>query len=56
MAAVIVQIQGIKDVSENHTMNGVKLSFFQLCIFKNIENQIQSIVYIVYVLCIFFKN
>lgn len=42
MAAVIVQIQGIKDVSENHKANGVKLSFFQHYIYRNIENQKQK--------------
>lgn len=28
MAAVIVQIQGIKDISENHKTNGVKLHMY----------------------------
>lgn len=42
MAAVIVQIQGIKDVSEIHKRNGVELSFFQHYNYRNIENQKQK--------------
>lgn len=42
MAAVIIQIQGIKDVSEIHKTNGVELSFFQHYNYRNIENHKQK--------------